>query len=54
MIKGSEVRKAEFPIERLLLDRWSPRAMSGEEIVEANEGVSSRGVRVLLQTDDRF
>jgi nitroreductase len=34
MIKGSEVRKADFPIERLLLDRWSPRAMSGEEIAE--------------------
>ena len=32
MIKGSEIRKADFPIERLLLDRWSPRAMSGEEI----------------------
>src|SRR5437870_5682376 len=34
MIKGSEVRKADFPIEPLLLDRWSPRAMSGEEISE--------------------
>jgi nitroreductase len=34
MIKGSEVRKADFPVERLLLDRWSPRAMSGEEIAE--------------------
>jgi len=32
MIKGSEVRKADFPVEPLLLDRWSPRAMSGEEI----------------------
>src|SRR2546427_12657002 len=34
MIKGSETRKADFPIEPLLLDRWSPRAMSGEEISE--------------------
>ena len=34
MIKGSEVRKADFAIELLLLDRWSPRAMSGEEISE--------------------
>jgi hypothetical protein len=34
MIKGSEVRKTDFPIEPLLLDRWSPRAMSGEEISE--------------------
>jgi hypothetical protein len=34
MIRGSEVRKTDFPIEPLLLDRWSPRAMSGEEISE--------------------
>src|ERR671937_834805 len=32
MIKGSEIRKADHPIEQMLLDRWSPRAMSGEEI----------------------
>jgi nitroreductase len=32
MIKGSEVRKPDFEIERLLVDRWSPRAMSGEGI----------------------
>jgi nitroreductase len=32
MIKGSETRKADYAIEPLLLDRWSPRAMSGEEI----------------------
>ena len=32
MIKGGEVRKADHQIEPLLLDRWSPRAMSGEEI----------------------
>ena len=35
MISGSEVRKADYPIEKLFLDRWSPRAMSGEEISEA-------------------
>jgi nitroreductase len=34
MTKGSEIRKANHPIEALLLDRWSPRAMSGEEISE--------------------
>jgi len=34
IIKGSKIRKPDFPIERLLLDRWSPRAMSGEEISE--------------------
>src|SRR6266436_2410931 len=33
MIKGSEVRKADHQIEPLLIDRWSPRAMSGEEIL---------------------
>src|SRR5437899_3915985 len=32
MTKGSEVRKADHQIEPLLIDRWSPRAMSGEEI----------------------
>ena len=32
MIKGSEIRKADHPVEKLLIDRWSPRAMSGEEI----------------------
>src|SRR5881409_3508345 len=32
MIKGSEVRKADHEIEPFLLDRWSPRAMSGEEV----------------------
>jgi len=34
MIQGSEIRRAHFPIEQLLLDRWSPRAMSGEEITQ--------------------
>src|SRR5438270_9915336 len=34
MIKGSEVRKADFPVDALLLDRWSPRAMTGEQIAE--------------------
>jgi len=32
MIKGSEKRSAEHPIQPLLLDRWSPRAMTGESI----------------------
>lgn len=34
MIKGSSIRKSDHPIEPLLLDRWSPRAMSGESIPE--------------------
>jgi nitroreductase len=32
MIKGSDVRQADYPIAPLFLDRWSPRAMSGEAI----------------------
>ena len=32
MIKGSEKRKADNPIDKLFLDRWSPRAMTGEAI----------------------
>jgi hypothetical protein len=32
MTKGSEERMADYPINSLFLDRWSPRAMSGEEI----------------------
>jgi len=32
MSRGSEHRQADHAIERLFLDRWSPRAMSGEAI----------------------
>ncbi|MRR07388.1 MAG: nitroreductase [Deltaproteobacteria bacterium] len=32
MMKGSEKRQADNPIAELFLDRWSPRAMSGEPI----------------------
>ena len=34
MTKGSEKRKTGYPIDPLFLDRWSARAMSGEEIAE--------------------
>jgi len=34
MIKGSSIRKTDYPIDDIFLDRWSPRAMSGEEISE--------------------
>ena len=34
MIKGSSIRKADYPVDRLFIDRWSPRAMTGEEIPE--------------------
>lgn len=30
--KGSQVRHADHPIDPLFVDRWSPRAMSGEPI----------------------
>ena len=36
MIKGSDKRRADHPIDQLFLDRWSPRAMTGEEIPEAD------------------
>ena len=32
MIKGSDVRPVEHGVDRLFVDRWSPRAMSGEPI----------------------
>jgi nitroreductase len=34
VIKGSEKRKADHPIDNIFLDRWSPRAMTGETIQE--------------------
>ena len=34
MIKGSEGRPVEHGVDRLFVDRWSPRAMSGEPIAE--------------------
>jgi nitroreductase len=34
MIKGSDKRQADHLIDTLFIDRWSPRAMSGEEIPE--------------------
>lgn len=32
MIKGSDKRKSDHLIDNIFLDRWSPRAMSGEPI----------------------
>jgi len=32
MIKGSEIRRPDHPVAQLFVDRWSPRAMSGEEL----------------------
>ena len=33
--RGHEHRTPDYPIEPLLLDRWSPRSMSGEPLDEA-------------------
>ena len=30
--KGREVRRSEYPIDDLFIDRWSPRALSGESL----------------------
>jgi nitroreductase len=35
MVKGSAVRHAAYAIDELFVDRWSPRAMSGEDIAES-------------------
>jgi nitroreductase len=32
MVKGSDVRQTQIQVDRIFLDRWSPRAMSGEPI----------------------
>src|SRR6187402_2128065 len=32
MINALEVRKADHPVESLFVERWSPRAMSGEPL----------------------
>lgn len=32
--RGSESRRADYPIDQLFVDRWSPRAMSGEPLDE--------------------
>jgi nitroreductase len=34
MIKGSQTRKTTYPINSLFIERWSPRAMSGDGMTE--------------------
>src|SRR5205085_3830090 len=34
MIKGSEKREAGYPVDKIFVDRWSPRAMTGEGLPE--------------------
>jgi nitroreductase len=36
VVKGSDVRPIEHGVDRLFVDRWSPRAMSGESIEQAD------------------
>jgi nitroreductase len=36
MMRGSEQRHPDHPIDPLFVDRWSPRAMTGETIAEAD------------------
>jgi nitroreductase len=36
MLKGSEARHSDRPVDQSFLDRWSPRAMSGEPIEPAD------------------
>lgn len=45
MIQGSEQRQSEHPIDRLFLDRWSPRAMSGEDVPESELSVLFEAAR---------
>jgi nitroreductase len=32
--RGTDVRTSDYPIDALFLDRWSPRAMSGEPVTD--------------------
>lgn len=32
MLKGGSIRKADYPVDDIFLDRWSPRSMTGEDI----------------------
>ncbi|HEU5259123.1 MAG TPA: nitroreductase family protein, partial [Vicinamibacterales bacterium] len=43
--RGRDHRKADHPIDPLFLDRWSPRAMSGEPISQAELDVLFEAAR---------
>jgi nitroreductase len=45
MIKGSDVRQTQIGIDRLFLDRWSPRAMSGEPLEESELAILFEAAR---------
>jgi len=45
MLKGSDRRQADHPIEKIFLDRWSSRALSGEDIPEEDLAVLFEAAR---------
>jgi nitroreductase len=45
MVKGSEKRNPNQLVDKLFVDRWSPRAMSGEEIPEQEIMILFEAVR---------
>jgi nitroreductase len=44
-VRGRDHRKTDHPIDPLFLDRWSPRAMSGESISQAELNVLFEAAR---------
>jgi nitroreductase len=44
-VRGRDHRKADHPIDPLFLDRWSPRAMTGEPISQAELNVLFEAAR---------
>lgn len=45
MLQGSEVRRADHPVHPLFLDRWSPRAMTGEPVPQRDLNVMLEAAR---------
>jgi len=44
-VRGRDHRKADHPVDWLFVDRWSPRAMSGEKIPQAELDVLFEAAR---------
>jgi nitroreductase len=45
LTRGRDHRKADYPVDGLFVDRWSPRAMSGEPISQAELAVLFEAAR---------
>jgi nitroreductase len=45
MLKGSEVRRPDHPVHALFVDRWSPRAMTGETVPESDLAIMLEAAR---------